>query len=79
MSAEILFILSLHSIAAAISTIGAFRDGMGFAEILRWAVFGFITGFIGLITHRRMERRHVHYVQIVQDALVNLGMEGVAL
>jgi hypothetical protein len=79
MSAEILFILSLHSIAAAISMIGAFRDGLGFAEILRWALIGFITGIIGLITRRRMDRRHVHYMHIVQDALVNLGMEGVAL
>jgi hypothetical protein len=26
-----------------------------------------------------MDRRHVHYMHIVQDALVNLGMEGVAL
>ncbi len=79
MPIEVLFILALHSIAAIISVIVAIRDGLDALQTLRWAVLGFITGILGLITRSRIDRRHLHYMQVVQDAVLNLGMEVVAL
>ena len=79
MPTEVLFILALHSIAAIISVIVAIRDGLDFVQSLRWLILGFITGFLGLITRARMDRRHLHYMQVVQDAVLNLGMELIAL
>ena len=79
MSAEILFIVLLHLIAAVISLISALRRGFGLLSALRWGGLGFITGILGLITHRRVGRRHLHYMMIVQDAILNLGMELLAI
>ncbi len=79
MSTEVLFILALHSISAVISLIVALRDGLGFLESLRWGGIGFITGIIGLITRARMDRRYLNHLEVVQDALLNLGLEVVAL
>jgi hypothetical protein len=79
MPPEVLFILALHSIAAVISLIVATRDGLGFLQSLRWFALGFLTGFLGLITRARIDRRHLHYMQVVQDTVLNLGMEVVAL
>jgi hypothetical protein len=79
MPTEVLFILALHSIAAVISLIVAIRDGLDFWQSLRWFGLGFLTGFLGLITRARIDRRHLHYMQVVQDAVLNLGMEVVAL
>ncbi len=79
MPIEVLFILALHSIAAVISVIVAIRDGLDALQTLRWAVLGFITGLLGLVTRSRIDRRHLHYMQVVQDAVLNLGMEVVAL
>lgn len=76
---EILFILALHSIAAVVSLIVAYREGLSLSDSLRWGGRGFLTGLLGLITHSRMDRRHVHYMHVVQDALLNLGLEVVAL
>ena len=79
MSIEILFILALHTIAAAVFLIRALRDGLGFLESLQWGGIGFLTGIIGLIARLRMDRRHVHYMHIVQDAVLNLGLEAIAI
>ena len=79
MPTEVLFILALHSVAAVISVIIALRDGMDFLQALRWLILGFLTGFLGLVTRARMDRRHLHYVQVVQDAVLNLSMEVIAL
>ena len=79
MPTEVLFILALHSIAAIVSLIVAIRDRLGFLQSLRWLVLGFMTGFLGLITRARMDRRHLHYMQVVQDAVLNLAMEIAAL
>ena len=79
MITEVLFILALHSISAVISLILALRDGMGFLGSLRWGGIGFITGIIGLITRARMDRRYSNHLQVVQDALLNLGLEVGAL
>ncbi|HMD83244.1 MAG TPA: hypothetical protein VKO18_00925 [Terriglobia bacterium] len=79
MPIEILFILVLHSIAAAVSLIRARRDGLGFLESLRWGGIGFITGLLALITRARTDRRHYHYMLMAQDALLNLGLEVIAL
>jgi hypothetical protein len=80
MPAEVLciFILALHSAAGVISAIMALRDGMGFLQSLRWFVLGFLTGFLGLVTRARIDRRHLHYTQVVQDGVLNLGMELIA-
>ena len=79
MSTEMLFILSLHLLAAIITAAMAARDGLGPQECVRWGGIGFITGVIGLITRSRMDRRHVHYVHMVQDTILNLGLEAVGL
>jgi hypothetical protein len=79
MSTEIIFILSLHSIAAIIAVILAIREGLGFLECLRWGALGFITGLLGIIAHARVDRRQLYYMQIVQDAFLNLGMEAAAI
>jgi hypothetical protein len=79
MHIEILFILALHSIAAVVSLVRARRDGLGFSESLRWGGIGFITGLLGLITRARMDRRHWHYMLMVQDAFLNLILEIIAL
>ena len=79
MPVEILFILALHSIAAVISVIVAIRDGLEVLQVLRWAVLGFATGLLGLITRSRIDRRHLHYMQVVQDTVLNLSMEIIAL
>jgi hypothetical protein len=79
MPTEVLFILALHSIAAIVSLIVAIRDRLGFLQSLRWLILGFMTGFLGLITRARMDRRHLHYMQVVQDAVLNLSMELIAL
>jgi len=79
MRTEFLFILALHSISAVIALIVALRDGLGFLESLRWGGIGFITGIIGLITRARMDRRYLNHLQVIQDALLNLGLEVVGL
>jgi len=79
MPTEVLFILALHSIAAIVSLIVAIRDGLDFLQSFRWLLLGFMTGFLGLITRAKMDRRHLHYMQVVQDAVLNLGMEVTAL
>ena len=79
MPTEVLFILALHSIAAVISVIIAARDGLNFLQSLRWLGLGFLTGFLGLVTRARMDRRQLHYMQVVQDAVLNLTMEVAAL
>jgi hypothetical protein len=79
MPTEVLFILALHSIATVITLIIAIRDRESFWEILRSGVLGFLTGFLGLITRARIDRRHLHYMQVVQDAVLNLAMEVTAL
>ncbi len=79
MHIEILFILALHSIAAAVSLVRARRDGLNFMESLRWGGIGFITGLHALITRARMDRRHYHYMLMAQDAFLNLGLEVIAL
>ncbi len=79
MHIEILFILALHSIAAAVSLVRARRDGLNFMESLRWGGIGFITGLLALITRARMDRRHYHYMLMAQDAFLNLGLEVIAL
>ena len=50
MNMGVLFILTLHSIAAVVSFIGAIRDGVGFPDSLRWGAIGFTTGAVGLLT-----------------------------
>jgi hypothetical protein len=79
MPIEVLFILALHSIAAIISVIVAIRDGLKGLQILRWAVLGFLTGLLGLATRSRIDRRYLHYMQVVQDTVLNFGMEVIAL
>lgn len=79
MPIEVLFLLALHSIAAIISVIMAIRDGLAGLQILRWAVLGFLTGLLGLVTRSRIDRQHLHYMQVVQDAVLNLSMEVIAL
>lgn len=79
MPTDILFILALRSIAAVILLGRAIRDGLGFFECLRWGGMGFITGIIGLITRWRMDRHDLRVMHVVQDAVVNLGMEVIAL
>lgn len=79
MPIEFFFILALHSISAVISMIIALRDGLGFLESLRWGGVGFITGIIGLVTRARMDRRYLNHLQVIQDALLNLGLEVVGL
>jgi len=79
MTAELLFIVLLRSIAAVIALALAIRDGLGFAPSLRSGIIGFITGIVGLIARARMDRRLVQYVHVLQDALLNLGLEAVAL
>jgi len=71
--------LALHSISAVSLLIGALRDGLRFLESLIWGGIGFITGVIGLITRARTDRRYLNHLQVVQDALLNLGLEAVAL
>ena len=78
-SAEILLILVLHSIAAVASFVRAWRDGLEFKESLRWGGIGFISGLLGLVARARMERRHVVAMLIVQDTLLNLGVEVIAI
>jgi len=77
MHIEILFILALHSIAAAVFFVRARRDSLDFLESLRWGGIGFMTGLLALITRARMDRRHYHYM--LMDALLNLGLEAIAL
>jgi hypothetical protein len=79
MHTEVLFILALHSIAAVISFILALRDRQGFWESLRWGGIGFVSGLLGLIARSRTDRRHVFFIHIVQDAVLNLGLEIIAL
>jgi len=79
MPTEVLFILALHSTAAVITVILAIRDRATFLDVLRSLVLGFLTGFLGLITRARIDRRHLHYMQVVQDAILNLAMELIAL
>jgi nitrate reductase gamma subunit len=79
MHTGILIILALHTTAALICLIAAFRDRLGSSESFRWGAIGFITGILGLINRARMDRRHVHYMQLVQDALLNLGLELIAV
>ena len=79
MRIEIVFILALHSIAATVFLIRARRDGLVWSESLRWGGIGFITGLLALITRARMDRRHYHYMLMVQDALLNLGLEVIGL
>ncbi|MGD0221220.1 MAG: hypothetical protein ABSF71_02695 [Terriglobia bacterium] len=74
-----LFILSLHTIAGAVFLILALRDGLGFLESLYWGGIGFISGIVGLIARARMDRRHVHYMHIVQDSCLNIGLELLAV
>jgi hypothetical protein len=79
MPTEFLFILALHAVAAIITVMMAIRDREGFLLILRSFVLGFFTGFLGLVTRARIDRRHLHYMQVVQDAVLNLAMEVFAL
>jgi len=79
MPIEIIFILVLHSIAAAVFLIRARRDGLVWSESLHWGGIGFITGLLALITRARMDRRHYHYMLMVQDAILNLGLEVIGL
>ncbi len=79
MPTEILFILALHSIAAVVSAIMAYRDGLDILQSLRSGGLGFITGLFGLITRARMNRAHLGYMHVVQDAFINLGLEAFAL
>ena len=78
MSTAVLFILTLHSIAAVASAIVAIRERYGFSQALQWGGLGFITGILGLITRGRMDRRHMQYMQVVQDAILNFGLEVLA-
>jgi len=79
MPTEFLFILALHAIAALITVIMAIRDRENLLLVLRSLVLGFLTGFLGLVTRARLDRRHLHYMQVVQDAVLNLAMEVFAL
>ena len=79
MVTAVLFILVLHSFAAAAFLFLAFRDGLGFVESLQWGGIGFLSGMVGLIARARMDRRHVHYMHIVQDTVLNLGLEIIAV
>ncbi len=78
-SAEILFILALHTIAAAASMIRARREGLGYMESLRWGGIGFISGLLGFVARMRTERRQLTIVHIAQDALLNFGLEVIAV
>jgi hypothetical protein len=78
MSTEVFFILSLHSIAAVVMLITTFRAGLGLMPSFRWGGMGFITGILGLITRARMDRHHLLYTHVLQDALPNFGMEAFA-
>ena len=78
-NAVLLFLLALHSAAAVVTLISAFREGLGWRSSLNWGGVGFVTGFLGLITRARTGRRNVHHVQIVQDAFLNFGLEFLAL
>jgi len=79
MNPALLFILLLHSIAAVAFLVLALRDGLGLGESLQWAGIGLICGIVGLIARARMDRRHVQFMHIVQDACLNLGLEIAAL
>jgi hypothetical protein len=79
MPTEVLFILALHSIAAVVSAVMAFRDGLSLLQSLRSGGLGFITGLFGLINRARMDPRNLHYMHVVQDACINLGLEAFAL
>lgn len=70
------FILALHAFAGVATLVGAYRDRLSHLESFQWGAIGFITGFVGLLTRARMDRRHVNYVRIIQDALVNVFLEG---
>jgi hypothetical protein len=75
MSEPILFILTLHSIAAILTLIFAIRDGLESSMRLRWTMMGFVTGPIGVVSRARLDRNQVGYLQIVQDTLLSLGLE----
>jgi nitrate reductase gamma subunit len=75
MKSAIFFILALHSIAAVITLVKATRDEGGFLSSLRWGGLGFVTGVLGLITRRRIDRRNLGYHQVLQDAFLNFGLE----
>jgi hypothetical protein len=79
MLTESLFILALHFITGAISLFRALRDGLSLPESLQWGGIGFISGLVGLIARARTDRRHIHYMDVVQDCLLNLGLEVIAL
>lgn len=79
MPAEILFLLALHSVAAAVFLILAIRDGLGPVASLKWGAIGLASGVVGLIARARMDRRHVNYMQILQDTCLNLMLELIAL
>ena len=79
MKSAFLFILVLHSIAAVVTLVKATRDEGGFLSSLRWGALGFVTGILGLITRRRIDRRNLGYHQVLQDAFLNFGLEVFAI
>ncbi|HTS71297.1 MAG TPA: hypothetical protein VMO17_20145 [Terriglobia bacterium] len=79
MPVDFVFLAGLRSIAAFISLALAIRDRQGFLLCLRAFAIGFIVGIVGLIARARMDRSMVHYGHVLQDALLNLGCEAVAV
>jgi uncharacterized membrane protein len=46
---------------------------------LRWGLIGLLTGLIGLVSRSRTSRQRIVYMHVLQDALLNLALEVVAI
>ena len=79
MGTAVFIILTLHSFAAIITFIRSMRQGEGLGMSLRWGLIGLLTGLIGLVSRSRMSRQRIVYMHVLQDALLNLALEIVAI
>jgi hypothetical protein len=76
---SLLFIVTLHFISAVLTLVFAIRDGLESSMRFRWTVMGFVTGPIGVVSRARLETSQVGYLQIIQDTVMSLGIEGFAI
>lgn len=79
MPEPVLFILVMHSIAGIVTLIIAIRERPDFLSWLRWGVVGFVTGLLGLVMRWRVDRQQLSYMQVFQDAFLNLVLEVIAV
>jgi hypothetical protein len=75
----VLYILRLPSIGAIVTLIIAIRESYRFLLCVRWGVVGFATGLLGLVTRWRVDREQLGYMQVLQDAFLNLVLEVIAI